>query len=153
MTDTLMLPIIPQVERKTETNTKRGIRGPKPRYLPAIKQILKEQPGQMTDRQIFYRLVSKGIISNSVATYNQVCRILKESRINGSVSWERIVDRSKPIYAIKEYDCGGWKDYFERRKDAYENAEKIFRNTYWTTLFHCGNFSLNTSKSGVKKTL
>ena len=34
---------------------------PKQRYLPAILQILREQPGALTDRQIFYRLVNHWI--------------------------------------------------------------------------------------------
>jgi hypothetical protein len=33
-------------------------RGPKPKYLPAIQKVLEEQKGELTDRQIFYRLVS-----------------------------------------------------------------------------------------------
>lgn len=129
MTGTLMLPLILQAEQKTEcvTETKRRIRGPKPRYLPAVLKVLEEQPGQLTDRQIFYRLVSKGIIPNSVATYNQVCCTLKRSRVDGSISWNRIVDRSKPIYQIDEPNCGDFKDYFESGKDDYENAEESFK--------------------------
>lgn len=103
-------------------------RGPKPKYLPAIQKVLEEQKGELTDRQIFYRLVSKGIIANSTATYNQVCHILKVSRVNGTVSWDRIVDRSKPIYQVDERSCGSYEDYFEYHTNRYETAEKTLRD-------------------------
>ena len=113
-------------------------RGPKAKYLPFILQVLQEQPGELTDRQVFYRLVSKGLIANATATYNQVCGVSKRGRIDGSIPWNRIVDRSKPIYQVREEDDGSYDLYFEDNKDTYESAETTFKdaaNDYYVPLW------------------
>jgi hypothetical protein len=105
-------------------------RGAKAKYLPAILEVLNEQKGVLTDRQIFYRLVSKGFFSNALTHYVQLCKVIKQGRINGLIPWDRIEDRSKPIYEVEERSDGMPDSYFLYHKERYEDAERVFRDSY-----------------------
>ena len=95
--------------------------------MPAILDVLREQQGVLTARQLFYRLVSKGIIPNALSSYIRLCQVLKQERVKGSIPWNRIVDRSKPIYQRQDLSDGTPEDCFESGRDEYENAEDAFR--------------------------
>ena len=108
------------------------------KYLAAILDVLRTQSGQLTDRQIHYRLVAKGFYANTKSCYNHLTKVLKDERIRGSVPWDRIVDSSKPMFlkAEQERDDGTASIKFNEAKDSYDNAEQDFRDTdfyskYW----------------------
>jgi hypothetical protein len=68
-----------------------------------------------------------------------VCIILKRVRVNGIVPWNRIVDRSKPVYEWRDDSDGEPDDYFESNKEDYESAEETFKDAaesytipYWS---------------------
>lgn len=107
------------------------------KYLAAILDVLKTQTGQLTDRQIHYRLVAKGFYANTRSSYNHLTKILKNERINGSVPWERIVDSSKPMFleAEEEREDYSAEHKFERARDTYDSAERTFRDTRFYTSF------------------
>jgi hypothetical protein len=81
-----------------------------------------QQP--MTIRQLFYRLVSAGLIPNDRKNYQLVSRIMTKARDDGRIPFEYITDRSRPEYKVSAFD------------DAAEYAEVIkhaYRKDYWTT--------------------
>ena len=101
-------------------------RGPKARYLPAILDVLRDQQGVLTARQLFYRLVSKGIIRNALSNYIRLCQVLKQERVKGSIPWNRIVDRSKPVYEGEGYNHCSVGQFFDYYRGKFEGAEKDF---------------------------
>jgi hypothetical protein len=86
----------------------------------AIKILVDERP--MTVRQLFYRIVSKGLIENSRADYQRVSRLMTKAREDARVDFDWIVDRSRPEYQPNVFS------------DANEYAEVVkrgYRKDYW----------------------
>lgn len=87
----------------------------------AIGILAEEHP--MTVRQLFYRLVSVGLIENDRGSYQKVSRMMTIARDDGRVQFEWIADRSRPEYAVNAFDDP--EEYAEVVKRAY-------RKDYWT---------------------
>ena len=107
------------------------------KYLAAIMDVLQTQTGQLTDRQIHYRLVAKGFYANTRSSYNHLTKVLKDERISGRLPWERIVDSSKPMFlrAQDEREDFSAQIKFEDAREDYDNAEQTFRDTEFYTSF------------------
>ncbi len=69
--------------------------------LMLINAIISEYQNEgyrLTLRQLYYQLVSRGIIPNKSAEYGKLSHILKEGRMSGLVDWEAIEDRLRVPY-------------------------------------------------------
>src|SRR5713226_1688090 len=78
----------------------------------------------MTIRQLFYRLVSQGLIPNDRKHYQFVSRIMTKARDDGRIPFEYITDRSRPEYKVNVFT------------DAAEYAnvmQRAYRKDYWAT--------------------
>jgi len=85
------------------------------------KRILSaEQP--MTIRQLFYRLVSIEALENSITDYKKLSRVMTNARESGQISYEWIVDRSRPTYA---------PTVFDNLKDGLKTLRNCYRKDYW----------------------
>lgn len=75
--------------------------------LNKVRVILEELKDYkpLTLRQVYYQLVGKGYIENSVTQYQMLSRLLKQARIDGYVSWEDMEDRVRVFH-----DLTGWDD-------------------------------------------
>jgi len=73
--------------------------------------ITQQYTEKLTVRQIFYRLLSKGIIKNNHNEYKAIQEAIKEGRIKGQISFNKIEDRSR-------YTVG--------RPDVYKSPEEYF---------------------------
>src|SRR5437868_15310338 len=99
----------------------------------------------MTIRQIFYRLVSRGLIKNTKSDYQRVIRLMTIARNDGRIPFDWIVDRSRPVY-----DPPVFKD-----PRAYAEVVKCsYRRDYWTMQrFHaevwCEKDTVSGSIAGV----
>lgn len=81
----------------------------------------------MTIRQLFYRLVSKGLIPNDRKHYQLVSRVMTKSRDDGRCDFNHIVDRSRPQYSPNVFeDAGRYADVVQR----------AYRKDYWATQPH-----------------
>jgi len=81
----------------------------------AIEILTAEQP--MTVRQLFYRLVSSGLIPNDRNNYQRVSRLMTKARGDGRCDFDYIVDRSRPEYRPSVWDDA--QEYAETIKHAY----------------------------------
>lgn len=91
--------------------------------IDAAISILAEQ-NPMTIRQLFYRLVSKSRVPNSLASYQMVSRIMTKCRDDGRCPFEWIADRSRPVYAATGFDDA--VEYAATMRDGY-------RKNLWAT--------------------
>lgn len=70
--------------------------------LDKINNIIEEYAAigipKMTLRQLYYQLVSRGIIANKPSEYSKISDILVEGRMAGIVDWEAIEDRLRVPY-------------------------------------------------------
>jgi hypothetical protein len=60
--------------------------------IASASEILEENAPQ-TVRQVFYQLVSRQDLENSLASYKATCRALVAARKEGLIAWEAIEDR------------------------------------------------------------
>jgi hypothetical protein len=78
----------------------------------------------MTVRQLFYRLVSQGELSNTRGDYQRLSGVMTKARNDGRCDFDWIVDRSRP-----EYSPNVWTD-----AAGYGKAiQRSYRKDYWST--------------------
>jgi hypothetical protein len=84
---------------------RRGI-GPKRReLLEHVQLVLRELSSfwPLTLRQLYYQLVSRGIIENSLGEYKQLSDLLAKARLAGLVPWAALEDRARTILRSSGY--------------------------------------------------
>lgn len=74
--------------------------------LNKVKTILEDLKDYkpLTLRQVYYQLVGKGFIENSVSQYTMLSNLLKWARIEGHISWEDIEDRVRAFHDLTGWD-------------------------------------------------
>lgn len=95
------------------------------RLLDAITEILEyfEDRGyKLTLRQLYYQLVSKDIISNSVKEYTRIGNVVSRGRLAGLIDWEMIEDRLR----VPE-SRGHW----DSPKEVIESAVSAYYRSRW----------------------
>jgi hypothetical protein len=92
-----------------------------------VNQILQQYTIPLTLRQIFYRLVSKLVIPNTVASYKTLSKILVKARERGDVDDTRIEDRSRQILGIGDW---GYNDFNSFLEEQIERLKESWQ--YWT---------------------
>jgi hypothetical protein len=63
--------------------------------IQRIVDSYSSQKIKLTNRQLYYQLVSEGIIPNADAVYKRICTFLTDARYGGKVDWEMIEDRGR----------------------------------------------------------
>lgn len=66
--------------------------------LMQIQQIVQAYMGQkikLTNRQLYYQLVSEGTIPNADKIYRRICKFLTDARYAGFIDWKAIEDRGR----------------------------------------------------------
>lgn len=83
---------------------------PKPRVRKLIHAVelitdeWKDLGYSMTLRQVYYQLVSRNIIANSMASYKSLSKQLTLARIGGLLDWDAILDRTRSLQGFNTYD-------------------------------------------------
>ena len=95
-----------------------------------VNIILNQYEDKMTLRQIYYRLVSKMIIPNTINEYKGLSRYLVKARELGEVDYKRIEDRTRSSIGG---DTGHENalDYFKDRLDRLRNSYTYFDLSRW----------------------
>lgn len=100
--------------------------------IAETKKILEQYNVKMTLRQIFYRLVAKLILANTMNNYKALSKWLVKARERGDISEWYIEDRIRQVFGSD----GGWED----PENFIESYEKWFRKCWnsfsmpmWTT--------------------
>ena len=68
--------------------------------IDAVNDILTGYDTQLTLRQVYYRLVARGLIPNTRSNYTQLSSQLVKARENGEVDDSRFTDRSRQIMDV-----------------------------------------------------
>jgi len=90
--------------------------------LEKIVSIVESYSMPITSRQIFYRLVSLGIIENNISGYRKVCGICSNARYAGLIDWDDILDDTRGAYKTPD-----WPDI----ETAVKNQIDEFRLDRW----------------------
>jgi hypothetical protein len=94
-------------------------RKPQSRTLPLRNAILSVAADyeQMTVRQLYYQLVSRGVLEKTEQAYKRVCDISAQMRLNGSLPYRKIADGSRARWT--PYAFGGLTEALEITASAY----------------------------------
>ena len=65
------------------------------RIIPAALEVLKDYNNRITIRQLFYRLVSKGVIKNSLGGYQVLIQAMSITRRDGRIPFNAFEDRTR----------------------------------------------------------
>jgi hypothetical protein len=90
--------------------------------VEAIVGVFDTFDGPMSTRQTFYQLVSAGDIQNSSEAYGRVQRLLVDLRRDGTIPYERVVDRTRG-----KHQRAGWDGV----EDLMNDASSQFRRNLW----------------------
>jgi hypothetical protein len=83
-----------------------------------------EDENPMTDRQVFYRLTTKGVIAKTEMEYNcTVIRLLVQMRLNGTIPFRWIADNSRWQRKPTSYSS---------MQEALENCAETYRRDLWS---------------------
>jgi hypothetical protein len=97
-----------------------------PREMVVLRELLRkvvEADRPMTVRQVFYRMVSLGVIAKTEGEYNQtVGRLLTEMRRDGSIPYAWIADNSRWM----RKPCS-----FDSIEDALRETAEFYRRRLW----------------------
>lgn len=128
-----------RAQKRAKAQSTHGFRKRRPRrsgYLTARTQALADAilealariQGPMSTRQVFYQCVSRQAVENTEAGYSRVARLLVWLRRNGTIPYERIVDRTRSMHRVATWDSLG-EAYFslknQYRRDPWQNQNVV----------------------------
>lgn len=91
--------------------------------VPEVNALFKQYQTKMTLRQIYYRLVAKLLIPNTLNQYKALSRILVKAREKGDVDYRMIEDRARTTIGGRDL---GWDD-----EDEFLEDMKKYIKTLW----------------------
>lgn len=93
-------------------------------------KVLESYEGQITLRQLYYRLVALGM-TNDVTHYKKVIGAMGDARWNGSVEFEAFIDRERSMYGITEAKPIILQEQIERGKEQVKAWIEDFHLNRW----------------------
>ncbi len=78
---------------------------------------------RLTIRQLYYQLVSRGVIEKTEAAYDRVCDQSGQLRIGGALPYGKIVDEHRTRQIVGQWDG---------LTELLETAQHSYRRNYWT---------------------
>jgi len=101
--------------------------------VDAVNVVLAQYTMPLTLRQIFYRLVSKQLIPNTVNSYKHLSRILVKARERGEVDDSRIEDRSRRVLGIGDWGYKDFDKFLTEQVESLKNSWKYWSRPLWET--------------------
>jgi hypothetical protein len=100
-----------------------------------VNEVIDQYDMPLTLRQIYYRLVAKQVIPNTINEYKGLSRNLVKARENGDVDYTRIEDRTRTtIGGDSSFDS--LEEYLEWRVDQLFNSHKYLDLAMWENQEH-----------------
>ena len=89
-----------------------------------IIQTYQAQGFRLTLRQLYYQLVSRGVIPNKQTEYDKLGSILNDARLAGLVDWNAIEDRTRNVEI---------NSHWGEPEQIINSAAESYRNDLWIT--------------------
>jgi hypothetical protein len=87
----------------------------------AISDVAAEYD-RMSVRQLFYQLVSRGVVEKTERAYKRVCDAAVQMRLNGSLDFRKVTDGHRSRRLVYAHSS---------LHDALQNAHDLYRRNYW----------------------
>lgn len=78
----------------------------------------------LTVRQLYYQLVARNYIPNTVQSYDRTVALLTNARMAGLIDWDAIEDRTRGVIENQHWDSGS---------DILDAAARSYREDLWST--------------------
>jgi hypothetical protein len=95
--------------------------------VKAVNEVLAQYYMPLTLRQIYYRLVAKLLIPNTVTAYKTLSKLLVKARERGDVDDTRIEDRSRQVLGVGDW---GYENFDAFLDDRIKHLKDSWQ--YWT---------------------
>lgn len=76
----------------------------KNKVMPYVLQLLNSSPTALTLRQIFYKIVSMGLIKKTHNQYDYLGDQIRDYRRDGKIDWDKIEDRTRTTIEYLRYE-------------------------------------------------
>lgn len=100
-------------------------RCPQARSLPlrsAISEVA-EDYDRFTIRQLFYQLVSRGVVEKSERAYKRVCDAAVQMRLAGTLPFSKVVDGHRSRRRVDAWDSA---------RELLDDAAAVYRRDFWS---------------------
>ena len=91
-------------------------------HVTEILELYGTQGYQLSLRQLYYQLVARDLIENTMRSYKRLGGIVGDARLAGLIDWDMIEDRERPVVYP-----GHWTD----PGDILQSAIHSFRLDRW----------------------
>lgn len=108
----------------------------KQQLIDASNQIMKEIGMKMTVRQVYYQLVSKGIIENKKNEYKGLDAILSEARKKGTIDYESFEDKTRSYNMIIDMEFDDVSEELESMIDYIKGKDLEYGNSVGQDRLH-----------------
>lgn len=95
------------------------------------KEIFRQYDSAITLRQLYYRLVSRHIIPNTVNSYKRLSRIMVKAREQGDAPVNCIEDRSRRIIGRGDTGYCSAEEYLKAKLSSLQDSWKGFSMPMW----------------------
>ena len=99
--------------------------------VEASLEIFQQYDTAITLRQLYYRLVSRFLIPNTVNSYKRLSRIMVKAREDGDVPVNCLEDRSRRVLGRGDVGYGSAEEYLKTRLDTLQDSWKGFSLPMW----------------------
>ncbi len=99
--------------------------------VEAALDIFQQYDTAITLRQLYYRLVSRLLISNTINSYKRLSRIMVKAREQGDVPLNCLEDRSRRVLGRGDYGYESAEEYLKKKISTLQDSWKKFTMPMW----------------------
>ena len=108
-----------------------GRRGGYDETIAVSRDVFKQYDTAITLRQLYYRLVSRHIIRNTVNSYKRLSRIMVKAREQGDVPVNCLEDRSRRVLGRGDTGYQSAEEYLKAKISSLQDSWKGFSMPMW----------------------
>jgi len=104
------------------------------KYAEIVKstnEVLAQYDMPLTLRQVYYRLVAKLLIPNTVTSYKTLSKLLVKARERGEVDGTRIEDRSRQVLGIGDWGYEDFDTFLDRQIKSLKDSWQYWARELW----------------------
>jgi len=99
--------------------------------VKAVNEVLAQYTMPLTLRQIYYRLVAKLLIPNTVSSYKQLSKMLVKARERDEIDDSRIEDRSRNVLGTGDFGYEDFDNFLKERVERFMDSWEYWTRTLW----------------------
>ncbi len=101
------------------------------KVVAAALEVFEQYDTAITLRQLYYRLVARLLIENTINSYKRLSRIMVKAREQGDVPLNCIEDRSRRVLGRGDTGYESAEEYLKRRLSSLQDSWKGFSMPMW----------------------